>query len=113
MPPTNMLGLDVSALDVPAFLSTTRQLYPFLAIVWLGILWRLGRPGWLLAGVAAANAYAWGVTNYPLQRLYALGPSADRVANLGLCQVVAAGNSPLHTAQVGQLHFEPFWSVVV
>ncbi|PYQ04820.1 MAG: hypothetical protein DMF83_17220 [Acidobacteria bacterium] len=75
------------------------------------LIWR--RPQWLLAGVLAAQAYAWGVTNYPLQRLYALGPSRDRIANLGLVQVVAAGGSPLQTTQVGQLHFEPFWGVLV
>ena len=60
-----------------------------------------------------AQAYAWGMTNYPLQRLYALGPSRDRIGNLGLVQVVAAGGSPLQTTQVGQLHFEPFWGVLV
>src|SRR5207245_3765165 len=69
--------------------------------------------GCLLAGVLAANAWAWGVTNYPLQRIYALGPSHDRVWNLGMCQVVAAGNSPLRTPQVGQLSFEPFWAALV
>ena len=42
----------------------------------------------------------------------ALGPSSDRVNNVALCQVVAAGHSPLHTPQVGQMHFEPFWAVV-
>jgi hypothetical protein len=75
------------------------------------LVWR--RPQWLLAGALAAQAYAWGVTNYPLQRLYALGPSRDRIGNLGLVQVVAAGGSPLQTTQVGQLHFEPFWGVLV
>jgi hypothetical protein len=74
-------------------------------------VWR--RPEWLLAGAAAAQTYAWTASNYHLQRLYALGPSRDRIANLGLAQVVAAGNSPLHTTQVGQLHFEPFWGLLV
>lgn len=63
--------------------------------------------------MVAAQAYAWTVTNYPLQRLYALGPSRDRIGNLGLVQVVAAGDSPLQTTQVGQLHFEPFWGLLV
>lgn len=71
------------------------------------------RPEWLLAGVLAAQAYAWAVTTLPLQRLYALGPSHDRVGNVGLVQVVAAGGSPLRTTQVGQLHFEPFWGLLV
>ena len=71
------------------------------------------RPEWLLAGVLAAQAYAWAVTNLPLQRLYALGPSHDRIGNVGFVQVVAAGGSPLRTTQVGQLHFEPFWGLLV
>ena len=84
-----------------------------LALAWLAalLIWR--RPEWLLAGVLAAQAYAWAVTNYPLQRLYGLGSSHDRIANVGLVQVVAAGNSPLRTTQVGQLHFEPFWGMLV
>src|ERR1700704_2475322 len=73
---------------------------------------RRRRPALLLTGVMLANAYVWVETNWPLQRLYALGPSSDRVNNLALCQVVAAGHSPLHTPQVGQMHFEPFWAVV-
>lgn len=108
-----MLGLDVAGLDVPAFLAQARLIYALLALIWLALLVRLKSPAWLLAGVLLANAYAWAVTNYPLQRLYALGPSHDRVANLGLVQVVAAGNPPLQTTQVGQLHFEPFWGVFV
>jgi hypothetical protein len=109
----NLLGVDVSTLDVPAFLAGARQLFPLLALLWLAVLIRLRRPWWLLLGVLAANAWAWGATNYPLQRLYGLGPSHDRIGNLGLCQVVAAGNSPLHTTQLGQLHFEPFWGLLV
>ncbi len=109
----NMLGVDVSTLDVSAFLRAARVAFPALALLWLIVLLKLKRPGWLALGVVAANAWAWGVTNYPLQRVYALGPSHDRIGNLGLAQVVAAGNSPLHTTQVGQLHFEPFWGLVV
>ncbi len=109
----NLLGVDVATLDVPAFLAAARQVFPLLALLWLWPLWRRGRPGWLLLGVVAANAWPWFVTNYPLQRLYALGPSHDRIGNLGLCQVVAAGNNPLNTTQVEQLHFEPFWGMLV
>src|SRR3990172_1765210 len=109
----NLLGVDVSTLDVPAFLAGARQVFPLLALLWLLPLLRRCRPGWLLLGVVAPNAWVFGVTNYPLQRLYALGPSHDRIGNLGLCQVVAAGNNPLHTTQVGQLHFEPFWGMLV
>jgi hypothetical protein len=82
-------------------------------VLWLAVVLRGRRPEWLLAGVLAAQAYAWSVTNVPLQRLYALGPSRDRIGNLGLVQVVAAGDAPLQTTQVGQLHFEPFWGVLV
>jgi hypothetical protein len=67
----------------------------------------------LLALALAGAGLAWWVTNAPLQRMYALGPSADRIGNLALVQVVAAGNSPLRTSQVGQLHFEPFWGLLV
>lgn len=108
-----MLGLDVAGLDVPAFLSAARVLFPVLGLAWLGLLLKVRKPWWLLLGVLLANGYAWGVTNYPLQRLYALGPSRDRVSNVALCQVVAVGNPPLQTWQVGQLHFEPFWGLVV
>jgi hypothetical protein len=108
-----MFGLDVRALDVPAFLANARALYAVAGLVWIAALLRVRRAWWLLAGVLLANAYAWAVTNYPLQRIYALGPSHDRLWNVGLCQVVAAGNSPLQTAQVGQLHFEPFWGLLV
>ena len=109
----NLLGVDVSSLDVPAFLERAHHLFPLLALAWLAVLLRLRRPGWLLLGVLAANVWVWGVTNYPLQRVYGLGPSHDRIGNLGLCQVVAAGNDPLRTTQVGQLHFEPFWGILV
>ncbi|HEU0105228.1 MAG TPA: hypothetical protein VFT38_03600 [Vicinamibacteria bacterium] len=108
----NLFGVDVRALDVEAFLAAARHAFPLLAVAWLVLVVRLRRPGLLLLGVLFANAYVWLETNWPLQRLYALGPSSDRVNNLALCQVVAAGHSPLHTPQVGQMHFEPFWAVV-
>ena len=108
----NVFGVDVRALDVEAFLAAARQAFPLLALAWLVLVVRRRRPGLLLLGVLLANAYVWLETNWPLQRLYALGPSSDRVNNLALCQVVAAGHSPLHTPQVGQMHFEPFWAMV-
>jgi hypothetical protein len=108
----NSFGADVRGLDVGAFLITARHLFPLLALAGLFLVLRVRRPVVLLAGVLLANAYVWTETNWPLQRLYALGPSSDRVNNLALCQVVAAGHSPLHTPQVGQMHFEPFWAVV-
>ncbi len=108
----NAFGVDVRGLDVPAFLAGARHLFPLLALAWLAVLLRVRRAGWLLLGVVLANAYVWFETSWPLQRLYALGPSSDRVNNLALCQVVAAGHSPLYTPQVGTMHFEPFWAVV-
>lgn len=108
----NLFGVDVRGLDVEAFLAAARHLFPLFALAWLLLVVRLRRPGVLLLGVLLANGYAWLETNWPLQRLYALGPSSDRVNNLALCQVVAAGHSPLHTPQVGQMHFEPFWAMV-
>jgi hypothetical protein len=108
----NLFGVDVRALDVEAFLAAARHAFPLLALAWLVLVVRSRRPRVLLLGVLLANAYAWLETNWPLQRLYALGPSSDRVNNLALCQVVAAGHSPLHTPQVGQMHFEPFWAMV-
>jgi hypothetical protein len=108
----NLFGVDVTSLDVERFLAAARHLFPLLALAWLALVVRLRRPGVLLAGVVLANAYVWLETNWPLQRMYALGPSSDRVNNVALCQVVAAGHSPLHTPQVGQMHFEPFWAVV-
>lgn len=109
----NLLGIDVSGLDVAAFERTTRLLYPFLALAWLALVWRLRSGRLLLAGVLLANAWLFFATQWPLQRLYGLGTSRDRVNNVGLALVVAAGNSPLETAQPGQLHFEPFWGLLL
>lgn len=102
----NLFGIDVAGLDVPTFLAATRNAYPFVVLLFLAFLWRRRRAAWLLLGVLAANLFVWAVTNYPLQRLYALGVGRDRVNNVAFCQVVAAGNSPLETWQVGQSHFE-------
>ena len=111
----NLFGADVRALDVGAFLAAGRALFPLFVVGWLWAMLRfprLRRPEWLLAGVLLANAWAWAETSWPLQRLYALGPSSDRVNNVAMCQVVAAGHTPLETPQIGHLHFEPFWAVV-
>ncbi|MGE0456251.1 MAG: hypothetical protein AB7O37_20980 [Vicinamibacteria bacterium] len=109
MPGANFSGIDVGGLDVEAFLGTSRALYPVVALALLGLAWRRRGPGLLLLGVVLGNAWAWFVTNWPLRSLYGLLSSSDRLGNLGLVQVVAAGNSPIRTSQVGQLHFEPFW----
>ena len=109
----NAFGADVGGLDVPAFLERARLVAALGLALWALLLVRLRRPAVLVAGAVAANAFVWFVTCWPLQRLYALGPSADRLTNLGWCTVVAAAGAPLQTTQVGQLHFEPFWGVLV
>lgn len=100
----NMLGIDVSGLDAGVFLAGMRTAYPFLVLLFLALFRRSRRPAWLLLGVLAANLFVWAITNYPLQRLYALGIGWDRVNNLAFAQVVAAGNPPLETWQAGQSH---------
>ena len=109
----NLFGADVRGMDVEIFLVTARHLFPALAILWLAVLVRVRRASWLLLGVLLANAYVWLETNWPLQRLYALGPSNDRLNNVAMVQAVAAGGSPLYTAQVGHMQFEPLWSVLM
>jgi hypothetical protein len=109
----NAFGVDVSGLDVGAFLAHARTLAAAAGVAGIVLLLRLRRPWVVLAGVVAANAFAWLVSTWPLQRIYALGPSADRLTNLAWCTVVAAGGPPLQTTQVGQLHFEPLWGVLV
>jgi hypothetical protein len=74
---------------------------------------RVRRPGFLLLGVLLALSWVFCATLWPLQSLYGLLTSGDRVGNLGLVQVVAAGNSPLRSPQAGQLTFEPFWGLLV
>jgi len=108
----NLFGADVRGLDVAAFLSSARTLFPVLALLWLAAGLRVRRARWLLAGAVLANAYVWLETSWPLQRLYALGPSSDRLNNLAMTQAVAAGGPLLRTAQVGHLQFEPFWALL-
>lgn len=84
-----------------------------LGLLWLLVSLRVRRPGFLLLGVLLAIVWVFCATHWPLQSLYGLLTSSDRVGNLALVQVVAAGNSPLHTAQAGQLTFEPFWGLLV
>jgi hypothetical protein len=109
----NFAGVDVGSLDVEAFVWQGRVVYVLVALAWIAGLPIVNRPAWLLLGVGLANAHAWLITNWPLQRLYALGPSSDRLNNLSWCQVVAAGHSPLYTAQLGHVQLEPFWSLLM
>jgi hypothetical protein len=104
---------SMGALDVQTFLQEARVAYVIVALVWLASLLWIKRPLWLLTGALGANAFLWLETMLPLGRLYALGPSLDRISNLGLCQVVAAAGRPLQTSQAGQLHFEPLWGALV
>jgi hypothetical protein len=71
------------------------------------------RARFLLLGVLLAIVWVFCTTHWPMRSLYGLLASNDRVGNLALVQVVAAGNSPLRTAQAGQLHFEPLWGLLV
>jgi hypothetical protein len=109
----NAFGVDVSGLDVETFLAQARVLAALAGLAWVALVLRVRRPGVVLAGVLLASASVWLVTIWPLQRIYALGPSPDRLTNLAWCTVVAAGGPPLQTTQVGQLHFEPLWGVLV
>ena len=109
----NLFGADVQGIDVAGFLATARHVFPLLALAWLALLWSLRRGWWLLLGIVLANAYLWFETTWPLQRLYALGPSSDRLNNVALCQIAAAGHPILLSHQVGTFQIEPLWSVVV
>jgi hypothetical protein len=109
----NAFGVDVSGLDVGAFVAQARLVAALGGLAWVALVLWLRRPAVVLGGTILANAYVWLVSCWPLQRIYALGPSADRVTNVAWCTVVAAGGPPLSTAQVGQMHFEPFWGVLV
>lgn len=109
----NVLGLDVTGLDVGSWLQGTRVLFPLLSAAWLLLVLRSRRASHLLLGVLLANAWVWAAVNVPQQRPYGLGSSNDRLNNIGFCQVVANEGRPLQTFQVGQLHFEPFWGALV
>ncbi len=109
----NFLGFDVTGLDAGAWTATLQALLPLASLAFLALVLVRRSPRLLLCGVLLANAWVFFATTWPLQRLYALGPSKDRVNNLGLCQVVAAGNPAWETSLPGQLHFEPFWGLLM
>ncbi len=109
----NLLGFDVNGLDVDGFLGAAQALYPCAALLLLLAVVVRRSPRLLLSGVLLANVWAFALSTWPLQRLYALGPSRDRINNLGLCQVVAAGSPPWQTSIPEQLHFEPFWGLLM
>lgn len=110
----NAFGVDVSRSDAATATAFLHGLF------WLGLalivlqLWR-GRltPRGLAVAVGAAAIGTFAATIWPLQRIYGLGVGWDRLNQVGLVSVVAAGHSPLQTAQVGHLHFEPFWGFFV
>lgn len=97
-----MTGAPDALAAVRSSIEATRALYLIGALAWLALVPRVRRPAFLLAGVLAANAAAWWMTEAPLQRPYAVGASRDRLHNLAACQVVAAGNSVAETWQAGQ-----------
>lgn len=99
------------AADALAAVAAARAVFPLLALAGLWLLARRGRPGHVLAGVVAAGVFGWAISTLPLARPYAAGPSHDRLGNLAMAQVVAAGNPAWQTPQPGQLAFEPFWGL--
>jgi hypothetical protein len=100
----NAFGVEVAELNVPRFVEACHVAYVLGALVSLWFVFRSRRPTVIVGVVALANAAAWFITTWPLQRLYALGVGRDRLLNLAMSQVVATGHSPLETWQVGQSH---------
>lgn len=92
-------------------LLAARSLLPVAALCLLAWLWRRGSPAAALVAPLAGGAFVWAISTLPLARLYAAGPSHDRLGNLALAQVVAAGNPAWETAQPGQMSFEPLWGL--
>jgi hypothetical protein len=101
----------MSETQLPAFLTSARLAAIVVFAIWgLGTLW-IRRPVWVLGGVLGWCAYLWSISTLPLGRIYALGVGNDRLNNLALCTPVAAGAPFWETYQVGQLNWEPFWSL--
>ena len=60
--PLNLAGLDVTTLDVGAFIAWARIVWVLAAAVLLAAAARSGRPRLLLGLAVLGNAWAWGVT---------------------------------------------------
>jgi len=103
----NPLGIGLVIQDPSALITAARWVYVVIAVLWIGSTLRIRRAGWLVGGGIVACLWVWAVTNAPLERLYALGVGRDRLHNVGMCTVVAAGAPVLETWQVGQSHLGP------
>ena len=90
-----------------------RILYIALAALLVILMWRRPRPGLLVLGVLLLNILAWCAYTAPLPRLYSLLEGRDRISYVGEAAVVAAGNSPLERAQVGEPAVEPLWTLLI
>jgi len=116
----NLFGFDVRTLDVEALAARIHLLWwvlSTLAVGWLIRKVRLSGPAkpWraVLALAVTGHLLAWFVTMFPLPNLYGVNGSLDRENHLGWVQVIVAGNSPIRSFQVGQIHFEPLWPNLV
>jgi hypothetical protein len=116
----NLFGFDVRSLDVEALTARAHLIWWLLSGIAAWLAWRdhrsreRGKP-WrnvLLLGVAG-HFLAWFITMFPLPNLYGVNGSLDRENHLGWVQVIVAGNSPIRSFQVGQIHFEPLWPNLV
>ncbi|MEO8359960.1 MAG: hypothetical protein ABI672_08015 [Vicinamibacteria bacterium] len=103
----------VTEAGLDSLLSWARLLTGGVSILWILASARVRRAEWILAAVVSWCVYLWAISNLPLGRMYAVGVGHDRLMNLALCTPVAAGSPFYETYQVGQLNFEPFWSLFV
>jgi len=103
----------MSEAGLESVLGWARLLAGAISVLWILASTRIRRAEWILAAVISWCVYLWAISNLPLGRIYALGVGRDRLMNLALCTPVAAGSPFYQTYQVGQLNFEPFWSLFV
>lgn len=116
----NLFGIDVQALDVETLTAGIHLMWWLLSgfTAWwflrrarrqsAGQSWRA-----VLALSMLGHLLGWFVTIFPLPNLYGINGSLDRENHLGWVQVIVAGNSPIRSFQVGQIHFEPLWPNLV
>lgn len=109
----NLLGIDVSALDLASWFDLGRAAWLLAFGAWVAWLWRR-RPAQVGAGAPVALALLWwAVVSFPLQRLYGLYGPGDRLRNLAWCATAAAGNAPWEAGAVGDRSLEPLWGMLV
>jgi len=111
----NLFGFDVQTLDVTALIASVQVLWWLSCAAAVFVLARKGaeavaRPWRILIALAVlGHFFAWFVTMFPLPNTYGVNGSLDRENHLGWIEVIVAGNSPLRSFQVDQIHFEPLW----